>query len=97
MAGDKELHSDVKQGSHCDFGSDQVTDQAQEKDAASAASGSKIEEALNQSVKDLEMLEKFYQQRGKTERAVEISLTLRRMRSRNRDGQGSQDVRLEGH
>jgi hypothetical protein len=95
MAGDKELDSSLKDGSRCDFGSESVTDQANSKHLANAT-GSKIDEALDQSVKELEMLEKFYQQRGKTERAVEISLTLRRMRDRSQS-KNNTDSRQDGH
>jgi hypothetical protein len=79
MAGDKELDSGAKEESHCDFWSEHNSDQRNMADLATGPL-SKIDEALNQSIKELEMLEKFYQQRGKIERAVEISLTLRRMR-----------------
>ncbi|MDR3613392.1 MAG: hypothetical protein P4L53_07490 [Candidatus Obscuribacterales bacterium] len=96
MAGDKELDSSLKDGGHCDFGSESVTDRADSKHLANAT-GSKIDEALHQSVKELEMLEKFYQQRGKTERAIEISLTLRRMRDGSKKSNNTTDSRQDGH
>jgi hypothetical protein len=96
MAGDKELDSSLRAGSGCDFGSKNVSDQTDSKELANAT-GSKIDEALNQSVKELEMLEKFYQQRGKTERAVEISLTLRRMRDGSPKSKNSPDSSQDGH
>jgi hypothetical protein len=96
MAGDKELDSSLKDGSRCDFGSESLTDQANSKHLPDAT-GSKIDEALDQSVKELEMLEKFYKQRGKTERAFEISLTLRRMREGSKKSNNNTDSRQDGH
>lgn len=97
MAGEKHLDSGVKPGSHYEPAPDGVSQDRgldKEKETISAVN-SKIDEALDQSVKELEMLEKFYQQRGKTDRAVEISLTLRRMRDGN--CKDSKDGRLDSH
>ncbi len=96
MAGDKELDSSIREGSRCDFGSKNVSEQADSKELANPT-GSKIDRALNQSVKELEMLEKFYQQRGKTERAVEISLTLCRMRDGSSKSKNNPDSSQDGH
>jgi len=96
MASDKEVDSSIEVRSHGDFGSKRITDQANIKELANTT-GSKIDQALDQSVKELEMLEKFYQQRGKTERAVEISLTLRRMRDGSKESKNNTDSHQDEH